>query len=139
MAAKSVREWYIVRAGAREPNECIRTSASSANPLPKVVQAKPFDWTFTTTYCGHLSNQASGEPAQVRYMLHYPRVSLVAFLLLSRSPLKFSPADPQNPKHCIPIAELSRPDPILFFTEIPLFEDELHDNGYASYFIRAVS
>ncbi|KAL4264357.1 TIP41 family protein [Pleurotus pulmonarius] len=36
----------------------------------------------------------------------------------------------------IPMAELTRPDPILFFAEVPLFEDELHDNGTASYTIK---
>ncbi len=39
----------------------------------------------------------------------------------------------------IPMAELTRPDPILFFAEVPLFEDELHDNGTASYTIKIVS
>ncbi|KAF8915385.1 type 2A phosphatase activator TIP41 [Mucidula mucida] len=36
----------------------------------------------------------------------------------------------------IPIAELTRPDPILFYAEIPLFEDELHDNGSSGLLIR---
>lgn len=49
------------------------------------------------------------------------------------------PADPENANHRIPIEELSRQDPILFYTEIPLFEDELHDNGSSSLLIRAVS
>lgn len=49
------------------------------------------------------------------------------------------PADSANPNHRIPVEELSRPDPILFYTEIPLFEDELHDNGTAMFSIRAVS
>ena len=49
------------------------------------------------------------------------------------------PADPSNSSHRIPVEELSRPDPILFYTEIPLFEDELHDNGTSMLSIRAVS
>ncbi|KAH9038513.1 hypothetical protein EDB85DRAFT_1887903 [Lactarius pseudohatsudake] len=40
-----------------------------------------------------------------------------------------TPAEPSNAHHSIPIAKLSRPDPILFYTETPLFNGELHDNG----------
>lgn len=49
------------------------------------------------------------------------------------------PADPNNPYHSIPMAELTRPDPILFYAEIPLFEDELHDNGSSNLLVRIVS
>jgi len=70
--------------------------------VTKVVN--PFDWTYTTTYWG--TN-------------HSPEI-------------KFS--SPPDPKAHggIPLAVLSRPDPILFFDEVTLFEDELHDNGMAS-------
>jgi hypothetical protein len=37
------------------------------------------------------------------------------------------------------MAELTRQDPILFYAEIPLFEDELHDNGSSNLLIRIVS
>lgn len=36
------------------------------------------------------------------------------------------------------MAELTRQDPILFYAEIPLFEDELHDNGSSDLLIRIV-
>jgi type 2A phosphatase activator TIP41 len=36
------------------------------------------------------------------------------------------------------MAELSRPDPILFYAEIPLYEDELHDNGSSDFLVRIV-
>jgi len=85
-----------------------RIGPFSTNPMPQVVQAKPFDWTFSTSYSGHVSK---GE-------------------------YKFVPADPENVSHRIPTEELSRPDPILFYSEIPLFEDELHDNGTASLLTR---
>ncbi|KAH9007870.1 hypothetical protein EDB85DRAFT_2165146 [Lactarius pseudohatsudake] len=42
---------------------------------------------------------------------------------------QWTPAEPSNVHHSIPIAKLSRPDPILFYAEIPLFDNELHDNG----------
>jgi TIP41-like family len=47
-------------------------------------------------------------------------------------------ADPENITHRIPMNELTRPDPILFYAEIPLFEDELHDNGSSDFLIRIV-
>ncbi|KAI0065699.1 TIP41-domain-containing protein [Artomyces pyxidatus] len=43
---------------------------------------------------------------------------------------------PAGEEHAIPIAELTRPDPILFYAEIPLYEDELHDNGSSQLLVR---
>lgn len=34
--------------------------------------------------------------------------------------------------------ELTRPDPILFYAEVPLYEDELHDNGSSHLLVRIV-
>ncbi|KAG6330918.1 hypothetical protein ID866_8168, partial [Astraeus odoratus] len=45
-------------------------------------------------------------------------------------------AEPENDTHGIPLAELTRPDPILFYAEIPLYEDELHDNGSSNLLVR---
>lgn len=40
----------------------------------------------------------------------------------------------------IPLSRLAKQDePILFFDEVVLFEDELHDNGVANLTIRIVS
>ncbi|KAJ8515794.1 hypothetical protein ONZ45_g6848 [Pleurotus djamor] len=86
-----------------------RTSPTSAHPMPKTVATKPYDWTYTTTYSGHCLSQDT-DPWDV--------------------------ADIEDPAKAIPIAELTRPDPILFYAEIPLFEDELHDNGTASSLIK---
>ncbi|KDQ64440.1 hypothetical protein JAAARDRAFT_145155 [Jaapia argillacea MUCL 33604] len=85
-----------------------RTDPSSLLPLPKTVATKPYDWTYTTTYGGHQ---------------------------LSKSPT-WIPANSEQSTHSIPIAELMRPDPILFYAEIPLFEDELHDNGSSHFLVR---
>ncbi|KAL0950233.1 hypothetical protein HGRIS_010219 [Hohenbuehelia grisea] len=87
-----------------------RTDPSSALPMPKTVPTKPYDWTYTTTYSGH-------SPATVGND-------------------NWAPADPKNSTHSIPVAELMRPDPILFYAEIPLFEDELHDNGSSNLLVR---
>ena len=73
---------------------------------------KPYDWTYTTTYGGHSPSSSTG--------------------------LSWQPADPENRSHAIPMAELTRQDPILFYAEIPLFEDELHDNGSSDLLVRIV-
>ncbi|EKM59740.1 uncharacterized protein PHACADRAFT_170338 [Phanerochaete carnosa HHB-10118-sp] len=81
-----------------------RTGDSSQLPMPKTIATKPYDWTYTTTYPGHNPSSSS-------------------------SSITWNEADSENPQHEIPLAELTRQDPILFYAEIPLFEDELHDNG----------
>lgn len=88
-----------------------RTDPDSSVPLPETVQAKQYDWTYSTTYAGKTGEQSAN----------------------------FQPADPENPSHAIDIAELSRKDPIQFYAEIPLYEDELHDNGASHLTIRVVS
>ena len=98
-----------------------RTDPFSLIPMPKTVLTKPYDWTYTTTYTGHF-NQDDSDPASA-----------------SLSQPSWRPADPENPLNVIPLAELSRQDPILFYAEIPLFEDELHDNGASSLIVRIVS
>lgn len=80
--------------------------------MPKTVLAKPYDWTYTSMYSGHEVNRP-------------------AFM-------SWNPANCDDPTHVIPIAELSRQDPILFYAEIPLFEDELHDNGASHLIVRIV-
>ena len=59
--------------------------------------------------------------------------------IVSEEKFNFMPADPKNPRHVIPIAELTRQDPILFYAEVPLYEDELHDNGMSQVTVRVVS
>lgn len=57
----------------------------------------------------------------------------------SNSSILWQPADPENQSHTIPLAELTRQDPILFYAEIPIYEDELHDNGASHLIVRIVS
>lgn len=80
-------------------------------PLPETSATKPYDWTYTTVYPGHFA---------------------------SLDKFSFTAADPENTRHVIPIAELMRQDPILFYAEIPLYEDELHDNGMSQVTVRVV-
>lgn len=90
--------------------------------MPKTVSTKPYDWTYTTTYKGTVS-RASDDG------FNTPRAPLE---------INWSDADPLDRRHVIPIAELTRPDPILFYAEIPIFEDELHDNGSSTLLIKIV-
>ncbi|KAH7887386.1 TIP41-like family-domain-containing protein [Phlebopus sp. FC_14] len=96
-----------------------RTDPGTTLPLPTTVAAKPYDWTYTTMYSGHYPScevESTGES---------PSISG-----------SWTEADPDNDAHSIPLAELTRPDPILFYAEIPLFEDELHDNGSSNLLVR---
>lgn len=90
--------------------------------MPQTVPTKPYDWTYTTTYSGHQD-----------FMVDEGHQSSVTC-----SEVKWIPADPENSAQAIPMAELTRPDPILFYAEVPLFEDELHDNGSSGLLIRIV-
>ncbi|KAI0092700.1 type 2A phosphatase activator TIP41 [Irpex rosettiformis] len=100
-----------VKVGHAEAWMQSRTGPSSQTPMPKTVPTKVYDWTYTTTYVGHN-------------------------LPPSPSAIPWIPADPENPSHRIPMAELNRRDPIMFYAEIPLFEDELHDNGSSHLIVR---
>ncbi|KIK96821.1 hypothetical protein PAXRUDRAFT_825547 [Paxillus rubicundulus Ve08.2h10] len=94
-----------------------RTDPGTSLPLPTTVTAKPYDWTYTTMYSGHHpdSDDSSGGPSYSA---------------------TWAEADPENQDHSIPLSELTRPDPILFYAEVPLFEDELHDNGSSNLLVR---
>ncbi|KAF9226881.1 TIP41-domain-containing protein [Gyrodon lividus] len=94
-----------------------RTDPGTSLPLPTTVTAKPYDWTYTTMYPGHhpCSDESPGGQSNSG---------------------KWTEADPDNPNHSIPLSELTRPDPILFYAEVPLFEDELHDNGSSNLLVR---
>ena len=79
--------------------------------MPETVETKPYDWTYTTTYSGHTSPSGGAS-------------------------ISWQPADPSNASHTIPLAELTRRDPILYYAQTTLFEDELHDNGSSSVLAR---
>lgn len=67
-------------------------------------KVKPFDWTFTTTYTGTISN-----------------------------------FEIQETNERIDVDKLRRRDKILFYHDLTLFEDELHDNGIAVCSVKIVS
>ncbi|CAK9441539.1 uncharacterized protein LODBEIA_P54070 [Lodderomyces beijingensis] len=76
-------------------------TGATAEELINSDGIKPYDWTYSTNYKGRSKNFKfiSGEKGE-------------------------SGEDVE-----IPIARLTQPDPILFFDEMILFEDELADNG----------
>ncbi|KAI9573736.1 hypothetical protein HD554DRAFT_2166498 [Boletus coccyginus] len=65
-------------------------------PLPTTVTAKLYDWTYTMTRPRH--HPLPDEPSD---------------------PEMGTDADPDDPTHTIPLSELTRPDPILFYAEVP--------------------
>ncbi|GAA5863707.1 hypothetical protein JCM1840_000110 [Sporobolomyces johnsonii] len=82
----------------------------------RLTVVKPYDWTYTTLDTGSVSSP-SFSPSP------------------SSSASSWTPAPPTHPG--IPLALLARTDiPILFFDEVPLFEDELGDNGIAEVTVR---
>ncbi|KAJ3735202.1 type 2A phosphatase activator TIP41 [Lentinula guzmanii] len=103
-----------------------RTGPSPLLPMPKTVPTRPYDWTYTTTYCGHCPSHVSSSTSST--------TSTTISSQISNS--QWISSDSTEAKHQIPLAELTRPDPILFYAEIPLFEDELHDNGSSSLIVR---
>ncbi|GAA5914211.1 hypothetical protein JCM8208_001520 [Rhodotorula glutinis] len=101
-------------------DEWSRGQAASGSTTDLTVQ-KPFDWTYTTLHRGRITSPPSSSP------------------ISSPSPTalepEWLPAPPSHPG--IPLALLARTDiPILFFDEVPLFEDELGDNGIADVTVR---
>ncbi|KAG8956613.1 hypothetical protein FRC04_000091 [Tulasnella sp. 424] len=88
-----------------------RLEPNSDTPMPETSPTKAYDWTYTTTYPGKETEHSSPH-------------------------LRWTPADPENPSHSIPLAQLSRRDPILYYAEILLYEDELHDNGSSRLVVR---
>lgn len=96
------------------PTRHDRTNVNTDIPIPETIPIKPYDWTYTTTYSGHACSEALRE-------------------------IQFQDVDPSNPSHSIPMDELARHDPILFYAHTLLFEDELHDNGSSSLLVRLVS
>lgn len=92
----------------------MRSQSSGSSSDLKVLN--PFDWTYTTTHPGSVGTTPSS----------------------STPPPAFEPAPEGHPG--IPISLLARHDiPVTFFEEIPLFEDELGDNGIAEVNVRVVS
>lgn len=101
-----------------------RESTAANNP-DEVIQGivKPFDWTYTTAYKGESSHELTQAPDNTSTG---PNGTVE----------QGNGGDENNSGFEIPFDRLRRPDPILFYKEIPLYEDELGDNGIVSYTIK---
>ncbi|KDE08447.1 hypothetical protein MVLG_01229 [Microbotryum lychnidis-dioicae p1A1 Lamole] len=86
------------------------SKAQESSSHSDVTVQKPYDWTYTSLHPGTISTTSTARP-------------------------EFTPAPEGHPG--IPLHLLARQDiPILFFDEVPLFEDELGDNGTAELVVR---
>lgn len=112
-----------------------RIDPSSDYPMPETVPTKSYDWTYTTMYPGH---QITEPPSPSGSVLSTDEDYEPPPLPVTPEIINWNTGNPANPAHLIPIAELTRPDPILFYAEVPLFEDELHDNGSSTLLVRIV-
>ncbi|KAK4058024.1 Tap42 interacting protein [Microbotryomycetes sp. JL221] len=100
---------------------------------------KPYDWTYTTTYLGDVKWQPNESSESLSTNeLPKPRPPHQTSTIIPRNVPprtttkmnEFEPAPRDHPG--IPLHTLARTDiPILFYDEVPLFEDELGDNGIA--------
>ncbi|BGP12713.1 hypothetical protein JCM10213_008851 [Rhodosporidiobolus nylandii] len=106
----------------KHADEWKRGQSASTSTTASLTVQKPYDWTYTTLHSGSFSLPSSPSSAASSPSASQPAPP-------------FSPAPPGHPG--IPLAQLARTDiPILFFDEVPLFEDELGDNGIADATVR---
>jgi len=79
------------------------------------AESQDFDWTFTTPF--------SGEFTQIDPNTKLPNLGFIPTVVSSGL---------DERKDCIPMDKLrSTSEPILYFSHVHLFEDEIHDNGVA--------
>ncbi|KAI9104543.1 TIP41-like family-domain-containing protein [Phlyctochytrium arcticum] len=104
-----------------------KKSAAAHEKIKDVI--KPYDWTYTTDYTGSISlypplSDSVSDPSLSDQQTQAPTPT--------PAPSLFKPTTTAE----IDIERLKRPDPILFYDELVLFEDELADNGTAMLTVR---
>eukprot|EP00842_Homolaphlyctis_polyrhiza_P006307 jgi/Hompol1/6678/HPOL_000135-RA len=105
--------------------------SADSNGHDKIQLIKPYDWTYTTPYYGslvHRAEKASAEESQAPSSVVDTDAETV---VIPEIRPRFGPTD-----LTIDIKRLLSPDPILFYNDLILFEDELGDNGIAMLSIR---
>ena len=85
------------------------------------------DWTYTTLYKGDVMQEQNVDQAGPIP----PAAGDAAPTTLVPAPSRVSPTTDE-----IKVEMLQRPDQILWYDSLPLFEDELHDNGVASLVVK---
>ncbi|KIK67721.1 hypothetical protein GYMLUDRAFT_789513 [Collybiopsis luxurians FD-317 M1] len=117
-----------------------RTGLSALLLMPKTVPTKPYDWTYTTTYRGHSSSDhaQSLSSSMASMALNSDSGLSLSTQASSSGRSEWHPSSTSSSHNhtTIPMAELTHPDPIVFYAEVPLFEDELHDNGSSALVVR---
>ena len=101
-------------------------------------QVNSFEASWLFIYTHFLSSKAGLRPAVTAATIMAGLAGAWSYVKNAVTKRSFAPADPENKEHSIPMAELTREDPILFYAEVPLYEDELHDNGSSSVLVRVV-
>lgn len=113
-------QWY-----RSQPSQLLSDTPLPAKPV------KPHDWTFSTCHTGRMNGPS------VRPLV--PLLTLWCDAKLTFAIQKFTPSS----THHLPLDLLARQDPvldqILYYADVPLFEDELHDNGESILNARIVS
>lgn len=103
-----------------------KSSEKTAQECPDEIHGilKPYDWTYTTDYKGDLT--VSPLPKQC------DTESTTTNLLNLQEVTIEEHGKELYEKHALPFDKLRTPDPILFYDEVVLYEDELGDNGIVS-------
>ena len=95
-------------------------SSTTASSTPHISMTKPYDWTYSTTWPGQPGEAAPVDIHAQNMTKHEPTSWETGFV---------RGTDPTRDR--IPIERLgpASGEPILFYDDIVLFEDELADNG----------
>ena len=102
------------------------TTAFGAAAATQIADAREYDWTYSTTWVGGVDAGGGGEASSSSSS--------------SSSAPRFEPgSDPSEDR--IPVERLgpSSGEPILFYDDLVLFEDELGDNGSSMLGVKIVS
>lgn len=89
-----------------------------------IERGKCYDWTFTTTYQGTVSYEDENCKTNDMETVEQMKKERIEDKEDEKKVPVFLPSD-----EVIPLDKLKRQDPILFFEEVILYEDELSDNG----------
>jgi type 2A phosphatase activator TIP41 len=92
---------------------------------------KPFDWSYTTDYKGTVSTCLASCKTVSSATISDTTTTFATPDRSEDSPYILAPTIDS-----LPLDLLKRPDPILFFDELMLYEDELADNGTSFYSLK---
>jgi type 2A phosphatase activator TIP41 len=137
MRFKEKRKWADDRT---QPSQLLSDTPLPARPV------KPHDWTYSSCHTGQIAGPSVCPLTLFIFLRFFLPCSTSHILALkrvgSRNRTDYQKFVPST-THEIPITFLARQDPvldqILYYADVPLFEDELHDNGESILNARIVS